>query len=229
MTWLLARSAGVGAYLMLYLSVAWGLLATTSLVTKGVSKRSSTSFHGFVASAGLMLLALHLGALLLDRFVRFDTLDLLVPYRATYRPFALTLGIVAMYAMVIVLATSWTRKHMRPALWRAIHLVATPAFAIALLHGVLAGSDSARAGMAILYWATGFSVLFLVIVRGLTARPPRAKRAAGQASDATPIEARSGGRSLDSDESVRDAAAGHGSPSRVPRALRPFAAPWPGA
>lgn len=229
MTWLLARSAGVGAYLMLYLSVAWGLLATTSLVTKRVSKRSSTSFHGFVASSGLMLLALHLVALLLDRFVRFDTLDLLVPYRATYRPFALTLGIVAMYAMVIVLATSWTRKHMRPALWRAIHLVAAPAFAIALLHGVLAGSDSARAGMAILYWATGFSVVFLVIVRGLTARPPRVKRAAGQASDATPIEARSGGRSLDSDESVRDAAAGHGSPSRVPRALSPFAAPRPGA
>lgn len=187
MTWLLARSAGVGAYLMLYLSVAWGLLATTSLVTKRVSKRSSTSFHGFVASAGLMLLALHLVALLLDRFVRFDTLDLLVPYRATYRPFALTLGIAGMYSMVIVLATSWTRKHLRPALWRAIHLVAVPAYAMALLHGVLAGSDSARAGMAILYWATGSSVLFLVIVRGLTARPPRARRAVVRSGAAAPV------------------------------------------
>jgi sulfoxide reductase heme-binding subunit YedZ len=209
MTWLLTRSAGVGAYLMLYLAVAWGLLATTSLVTKRVSKRSSTAFHGFVASAGLMLLALHLGGLLFDRFVRFGTLDLLVPYRASYRPFALTLGIMAMYAMVIVLATSWARKLMRPALWRAIHLIAVPAFTMALLHGVLAGSDSARAGMAILYWATGFSVLFLVIVRGLTARPPRAKRAAGQASDAPAVEARSGARSLDGDEGVIDATASH--------------------
>jgi sulfoxide reductase heme-binding subunit YedZ len=193
MTWLLTRSAGVGAYLMLYLSVAWGLLATTSLVTKRVSKRTSTAFHGFVASAGLMLLALHLVGLLFDRFVRFDTLDLLVPYRAAYRPFALTLGIVAMYAMVIVLATSWTRKHMRPALWRAIHLAAVPAFAMSLLHGVLAGSDSARAGMAMLYWTTGFSVLFLVIVRGLTARPPRGKRAA-EPRAGTPIRARSSPR-----------------------------------
>ena len=100
MTWLLTRSAGVGAYLMLYLSVAWGLLATTSLVTKRVSKRSSTAFHGFVASAGLMLVALHLVGLLFDRFVRFDALDLLIPYRATYRPFALTLGIAGLYAMV---------------------------------------------------------------------------------------------------------------------------------
>lgn len=187
MTWLLTRSAGVGAYLMLYLAVAWGLLATTSLVTKRVSKRSSTAFHGFVASAGLLLLALHLVGLLLDRFVRFDTLDLLVPYRASYRPFALTLGIVAMYATAIVLATSWARKLMRPALWRAIHLAAVPAFAMALLHGVLAGSDSARAGMAILFWTTGFSVLFLVIVRGLTARPPRARRAAGEGSSGAPL------------------------------------------
>jgi predicted ferric reductase len=223
MTWLLARSAGVGAYLMLYLSVAWGLLSTTSLVTKRVSKRSSTSFHGFVASAGLMLLAFHLVALLLDRFVRFDTLDLLVPYRATYRPFALTLGIVAMYAMVIVLATSWIRKHMRPALWRGIHLRAAPAFAMALLHGVLAGSDSARAGMAILYWTSGLSVLFLVIVRGLTARPPRVRRAVGRASDTPPVEARPARRSLES-EGVR-ARTGTGAPSR---GLSALVAPRPG-
>jgi methionine sulfoxide reductase heme-binding subunit len=175
MIWLLTRSAGVGSYLMLYLAVAWGLLATTSLVTKRVSKRSSTAFHGFVASAGLALLALHLIGLLLDRFVRFDLLDLFVPFRATYRSSSLALGIVAMFATVVVFGSSWTRKLLRPALWRAIHLLAVPAFAMALLHGLLAGSDSARPGMTILYGMTGSSVLFLVIVRGLTARPPRTR------------------------------------------------------
>jgi sulfoxide reductase heme-binding subunit YedZ len=176
MIWLLTRSAGVGAYLMLYLAVAWGLLATTSLVTKRVSKRSSTAFHGFVATAGLFLLTLHLTGLLLDRFVRFDLLDLVIPFHSSFRPFALTLGIVAMFTTVIVLASSWTRKLLQPTLWRSIHLLAVPTFAMALLHGLLAGSDSARPGMTILYWVTGFSVLFLVLVRGLTARPPRAQR-----------------------------------------------------
>ena len=99
-----------------------------------------------------------------------------------------------MYATVIVLTTSWTRKLMRPTLWRAIHLAAVPAFAMSLLHGVLAGSDSAREGMTILYWTTGFSVLFLVIVRGLTARPPRGKRAAVDRSGVTPVQARSSPR-----------------------------------
>jgi hypothetical protein len=178
MIWLLTRSAGIGAYLMLYLAVVWGLLATTSLVTRRVAKRSSTAFHAFVASAGLFLLALHLTGLLLDRYLPFDPLDLVIPFHATFRPFALALGIVAMFATVIVLASSWTRKLLRPAVWRAIHLLAVPAFAMALLHGLLAGSDSARPGMTILYGTTGLSVLFLVVVRGLTARPPRSARPA---------------------------------------------------
>jgi methionine sulfoxide reductase heme-binding subunit len=175
MTWLLIRSAGLGAYLMLFLAVAWGLLATTSLVTSRVSKRSSTLFHGFVACAGLLLLALHLIGLLLDRSVGFHVLDLIVPYRSSFRPFALSLGIGAMFAMVAVLASSWARKAMRPVVWRAIHLLAVPAFAAALLHAVLAGSDSARTGITWLYWITGALVLFLVIVRGLTARAPRTR------------------------------------------------------
>ena len=102
-------------------------------------------------------------------------------------------------------------KFLRPALWRTIHLLAVPAFATALLHGLLAGSDSARPGMTILYWVTGFSVLFLVIVRGLTARPPRARRAVDEASAPTPVTRRSGGRFLGTGEGVRDTTGGAGS------------------
>jgi len=198
MIWLLTRSAGVGAYLMLYLAVAWGLLATTSLVTKRVSKRSSTAFHGFVASAGLFLLALHLTGLLLDRFVRFDLLDLVIPFLSSFRPFALALGIVAMFATVIVLASSWTRKLLPAAWWRSVHLLAVPTFAMALLHGLLAGSDSVRPGMTNLYWATGFTVLFLVLVRGLTARPPRAQRPRTDGAEPAPRQPRTPTRSATS-------------------------------
>jgi DMSO/TMAO reductase YedYZ heme-binding membrane subunit len=91
--------------------------------------------------------------------------------------------------MVIVLGTSWARKPLRPSLWRTIHLLAVPAFALALLHGILAGSDAARTGMTIVYRVSGASVLFLVIVRGLTARPPRSARTASSARAAAPTAA----------------------------------------
>ena len=178
-TWIVLRAAGIGSYIALWLAVTWGLIASTSLVTKRVSKPTSTLFHGVVASAGLALLLIHLGGLLIDTFMPFTTLDVLVPMRTTYRPVAVALGITAMYGMVGVLASSWARKRLGTKVWRAIHLLSVPTFTLALAHGVFAGSDSSSPWMFAIYVATGLTTLFLVIVRGLTFgfRPPRPERA----------------------------------------------------
>ena len=69
--WILLRAAGIGAYVMLFLSVAWGLLATTSIVTKRVSKPSSTLFHQFTATVGVILLAVHMVLLVVDKWMPF--------------------------------------------------------------------------------------------------------------------------------------------------------------
>ena len=176
--WNLLRAAGIGAYLMLYLSVAWGLVATTSIVTKRVSKVSSNLFHQFVATTGLVLLGVHLALLLIDGFMPFAPLDLILPLRSAYRPIPIALGIAAMFAMVAIVVSSWLRKPIGVRLWRAIHLAAVPAFALALGHGVFAGTDTNRPWMAAMYAITGLSVVFLTIVRGLTYgyRPPRPER-----------------------------------------------------
>jgi cytochrome b561 len=174
-TWILLRAAGIGAYVALFLSVAWGLVATTGVVTKRVSKPSSNNFHAFLATSGLVLLAIHMGLLLIHEYMRFDVAELLMPMRASYRPVAIAFGIVAMYAMVVITVSSWTRKRVPNRLWRAIHLAAVPAFALSLLHGVFAGTDTARPWMFWTYATTGIVAVFLVLVRGLTAgyRPPR--------------------------------------------------------
>ncbi len=173
--WILLRAAGIGAYLMLFLSVAWGLLATTSIVTKRVSKPTSTLFHQFVATVGVVLLAAHMALLVIDRFMPFKPVDVLLPMHTTYRPWATAAGVLAMYGVVIVLVSSWLRKPLGTKVWRAIHLVAVPAFTLALAHGVFAGSDAQRWWMWGMYAVTGLFVVFLVIVRGLSYgyRPPR--------------------------------------------------------
>ena len=154
-TWIILRAAGIGSYIALWLAVDWGLISTTSLVTKRVSKPTSILFHGVVASAGLALLVIHLGGLLVDRFMPFGPLDLLIPLRAGYRTLAVTFGVLAMYGMVLVLVTSWIRKRLGTKLWRAIHLLAIPIFTLALAHGVFAGTDSSRPWMFAIYVATG--------------------------------------------------------------------------
>ena len=174
--WIMLRAAGVGAYVMLYLSVAWGLLSTTSIVTKRVSKPSSILFHQFVATVGVVLIATHVTLLVIDSFMPFRWVDVLVPMHSTFRPLATALGVLGMYGAVIVLVTSWLRKPIGTKAWRAIHLLAIPAFAMALAHGVFAGTDSGRSWMWGTYAFTGLSVLFLVLVRGFTYgyRPTRA-------------------------------------------------------
>ncbi len=173
--WNLLRAAGIGSYLMLFLSVSWGLVATTGVVTKRISKPASNLFHQFVATTALVLLAVHLALLLIDEFVPFGALDLVIPMRGEYRPLPVTLGIVAMYAIVIVVVTSWLKSSMSVKWWRAIHLLAIPAFTMALAHGVFAGTDTQRSWMWGMYAVTGLLVVFLTLVRSLSHgyRPPR--------------------------------------------------------
>ena len=174
-TWILLRAAGVGAYLMLFMAVAWGLVATTAVVTKRVSKPAANMFHQFVATTGLVLLGVHMAILLIDAYMPFHILDLLVPMRSTFRPIAITAGVLAMYAMVAVMVSSWVRKKLSTKVWRSIHLLAVPAFTLALAHGVFSGTDTQRWWMFGMYALTGLIVVFLVIVRGLSYgyRPPR--------------------------------------------------------
>ena len=177
-TWIVLRAAGIGAYLMLFLSVAWGLVSTTSLVTKRVAKPTSILFHQFVATVGLALLGVHLGGLLIDSFMPFGLPDLLIPLRGEYRPVATAVGVIAMYAMVAVMTSSWTKKYIGITWWRRLHLLAIPTFTLSMLHGIFGGTDAARPWMWATYLVTGAIVFFLVIVRGLTHgyRPQRAPR-----------------------------------------------------
>jgi predicted ferric reductase len=197
-TWIVLRAAGIGAYLMLFLSVSWGLIATTGALGRRVSKASATTVHQFMGTCGLFLLAIHIAGLLIDTFMPFHPMDVLVPMHGTFKPIPVAFGIGAMYASVFVIVASWLRKRLGTKWWRRTHLLAVPAFTIALVHGVFAGTDTVRPWMWSTYLITGSLVLFLVILRGLTAgvRPVRAARPA----HATPVARRAAAvRDLDAE------------------------------
>ncbi len=166
-TWIVLRAAGIGAYLMLFASVAFGLVATTAPFGKRIAKQSAILIHQFLSTVGLVLLGIHIGGLLVDSFMHFAPRDVLVPGSSTYRPIPVALGIIAMYAMVMVLVSSWIRRRYSSKLWRRLHMAAAPAFALALLHGVFAGADATRRWMYLTYVITGSLVAFLLLLRGL--------------------------------------------------------------
>jgi predicted ferric reductase len=181
-TWTLLRAAGIGAYVMLFLSVAWGLASTTAVFGRRFSKVSATTIHQFMSTCGMFLMALHVGLLLVDPFMPFSLAGVTIPMSSAYRPVAVGFGVIAMYATVFVIVTSWMRKRIGTTWWRRTHLLAVPTFILSLVHGVFAGTDTVRPAMWWTYVATGLIVVFLLVVRGLTAgyrpeRPARPERA----------------------------------------------------
>ena len=175
-TWILLRAAGIGAYVMLFLSAVWGLASTTGVLGKKISKPSMTTIHAFMATCALVLLGVHIGGLLVDTYTPFSVADITIPMSSAYRPVAVTFGVVAMYFAVFVVVMSWIRKRIGTTWWRRTHLLAVPTFTLSMVHGIFAGTDSPRPVVWWMYLGTGLIVLFLVVVRGLTAayRPRRA-------------------------------------------------------
>jgi hypothetical protein len=93
-----------------------------------------------------------------------------------------------MYAMVLVLVSSWFRRRYPTAIWRAIHSLSVPAFALSMVHGVAAGADATRPWMFLTYVATGIVVVFLLVLRGLTVgmAPQRRAQSSPRSTPASP-------------------------------------------
>lgn len=174
--WVTSRAAGVTAFLALTLDVIFGLLVSTGAADRLVPRARSVDVHRWLSTVALALTGVHAISLIGDRFVRFDVLDLLVPFLSSYRSVAVALGVLATYgALLVHLSFSW-RRRIGGKTWRKLHYLSFFVFAAALLHGLLAGSDSSSPGMQALYISSLSVVGALGIYRGLSTHTVRAHR-----------------------------------------------------
>jgi DMSO/TMAO reductase YedYZ heme-binding membrane subunit len=162
--WYLARSAGIVAYLLLSSSVLLGvLMAGRARFTW--PKFAVEEVHRFLAILTGVFIVLHGGSLLLDRVVPISLAQELVPFTSPYRPFAVGLGICAMELMVAVGVTNALRRRMPYRLWRTLHYLTLPAWLLASLHGVLAGTDAGDPWFAALAAGTFAAVVMAAFAR----------------------------------------------------------------
>nr|MBK7066138.1 ferric reductase-like transmembrane domain-containing protein [Deltaproteobacteria bacterium] len=175
--WTLSRAASVSAYLALTLDVLFGLFLSTAAADRWIARARSVEIHRFLSLAAIGLTAAHAIAMLGDRYVPFDLLDVTVPFLAGYRRVGVGMGIVAMWLAVLVHASFALRARIGPRVWRAVHYLAFVVFALATLHGVTAGTDTRATWMQLLYGAAGASVAGLTLVRVALALAPRPRLA----------------------------------------------------
>jgi predicted ferric reductase len=186
--WHLARAGGLVAYALLAAATVWGLAVSTRLLGRWPAPGWTLDLHRYLGGLALTFTGVHAAALLLDTYIHFDPLDLLVPWAASWRPGAVAWGVTAAYLLVAVQATSMARRRLPHRLWRRIHMGAFPLFAAATVHLLTAGSDRANPAVVAMVVAavaaTTFLLLFRLLHRPRHNRPARPGPRAAAASPA---------------------------------------------
>ena len=182
--WYLSRAAGIVAWLMLTASVLLGIVLATDLFPAWRRPAWILSMHRWLAGLTIFFLAGHLGALLVDQSVHFRPVDVLVPYASSWRPTAVAIGVVGVWALIAVMATALAMKRLAKKWWRDVHLASYWIFWGTCIHAALAGSDTSKT----LYVATALvalaTIAFATSYRALTHHLPkrRPRREGGRPS-----------------------------------------------
>jgi sulfoxide reductase heme-binding subunit YedZ len=100
---------------------------------------------------------MHLVTIVVDPYAGVGLSGALLPGLSSYRSAPVALGTIALYALLVTGITArWTRL-LPPGAWIVIHRGAIAIFAVAWMHGLLAGTDSAP--LMALYVGLGLAIL----------------------------------------------------------------------
>jgi predicted ferric reductase len=173
--WYISRAAALTAYLLLTATVCLGLLVRTRMLEWLAARWRWFDLHQFTSLLALGFVLLHVFSLLGDTFIGFSLDQLLIPFGSPYRPLEVAAGVIALYLLLLVTASSYAQRLIGHRTWRALHYASFAVFALALAHGIFAGSDSSQPWASGLYWISGLVVAVLTVwrIRQAPAAPGR--------------------------------------------------------
>jgi len=163
-TWHAARAGGMLAFVLLTASVVAGLLLSGRARLQRWPRFALEDVHRFLGLLAGAFIVLHGGALLLDSYLPFTLGTLLIPGIAPYRPLSVALGIVGAELLVALAIANHFRKELSHKFWRRTHYLNFLVWALALGHGLAAGTDTGT------LWAMPIYVVSASLVVGLTVR-----------------------------------------------------------
>jgi predicted ferric reductase len=166
--WVLARVAGMMAYLLSFASVTLGLVMSMRWKwVRNILHPSATFYlHKIMALLTVVFLVLHLTGLLLDNYVKISLIQILIPFStSSYRPLWTGLGTIAIYCTVLVMITAYMASKLGHKVWRTIHYLTFGIFGLSLLHGIMSGTDTSSLWAQMLYVGSGLVVVSLTAMR----------------------------------------------------------------
>ncbi|MBI2705457.1 MAG: ferric reductase-like transmembrane domain-containing protein [Actinobacteria bacterium] len=168
--WLVARASGLVSWSLLALSVTWGFLLSTRVLGRRPKARWLLDLHRFLGGLAVIFVGVHVTAILVDSYVPFSPVQLLVPFTSEYRPAAVAFGIVAFYLLLAVEISSLLMRRLPKNAWRAIHLASYPLYILATVHLLTAGTDAGNIVVRTVAIVTLVEATVFVTIRASTAR-----------------------------------------------------------
>ncbi len=176
LTWYVTRAGGMVAFALLTAAVLIGIGLAGRARLQRWPRFAVDEVHRFVGLLAGSFVALHVLVLLIDGYMPFSLIDLVVPGAASFRPFATALGVVGMELMIALAMTNRYRNRLSYRTWRRAHYLNFAVWLLALVHGILSGTDSRAIWATGLYGVAGASVAGLLAWRILSAAAVRDRR-----------------------------------------------------
>lgn len=163
--WYTARASGLVSWALLTASVIWGLSMTARPLGRHPRPAWTLDLHRFLAAAALAFLGIHVTSILLDTYVHFGLVEVLVPLTGSWHPGAVAWGIAGFYLLLALELTSLLRARLPGKLWRTTHFLAFPLFVMTTIHGLTAGTDRHNPMLQAAFYGASAVVAGLTVLR----------------------------------------------------------------
>jgi predicted ferric reductase len=174
--WYVIRGAGFVAAGLLILLMISGIGQVTGIIYRYIEPIKAWAIHKALAYALCASIAIHVGFLFIDKFVPFSLAQILVPFASHYNNgtklggislggVAVTLGILAMYGVIIIVASSLGWIDTKKKAWRKLHYLSYLVALFVFLHAVSVGSDLKYGTFREAWIAAGVVVILAIVAR----------------------------------------------------------------
>lgn len=160
--WYITRAAGLTAYLLFWLSTAWGLAVSSKILDVVLHRSFTYDFHQFISLLAIGFTALHIIVLMFDSYLPYSLAQILVPFLSPYRPLWVGIGVIGFYLTMLVTITFYMRSRIGMKAFRVIHVFSLLAYLGATVHSFFAGTDTPLPTVMLLYAGSFLVVVFLM-------------------------------------------------------------------
>jgi hypothetical protein len=155
--WYLTRGSGLVAAIALIILMLSGIGQITGFTFKFLEPLTAWASHRALGIAFGVAVIIHVFSLLFDHFIKFNILQLLIPWLSDYK--------LSLYLVLLVIITSLLMVDNKPYIWKLIHLLSYIVIFFVFIHALYLGTDLMHGILRWIWILSGVALLVATIHR----------------------------------------------------------------